>query len=1063
MAITPLIIDEAVTATAPAYGPKDFHRDLTGTGGLTGRISSSVHPAAPDLSYEPVPKVTAPTKDQIDGETTVRTLVTQPLIESYLENTIARVYQVDTERLRAGQSPAELEATPYLYPMGLSWPIRHIETKKGRKVTTQTVEELFDVSAALDGDIQGYRLWLNLEPQLVVLRDRGVMNEATGKNDWTKTTHVRYRIELTAVHVDDHTAPLLDEHGDPMLDDDGNTLTAPSVDTVPAVLSLHQQDPLHFTDVRSFMVIDYSFNVPEVLDEMVETMAVYLRGGRSTAAPRLNMELFEEWSGKHYSLYERLCRSAEVFQTDGVVEPIMTMVSRLYAAELYAAGSAGIDEYSMDAPGRNLAFLDNFQVPLSAYTQIYSGLTALDGGGDLSMSLIKRNMQLKQNSELQRLAAIKDELPTPGPIDPAGYTIPSYASIQQRAAVETTEPLVMVVAGAGAGKTWTITERIAMLTQGCSVPPAEILALSFTNAAADEIRERNPGVESKTIAKMIHEIYMANFPNQELSALETIANSLDIYFGSRVQTDPILAEFRRLINDMVIRETNANIILMSAFIERYTSEVVTILESIRQTTLELEIILCYLLIDRLVEPYPSPTYLIIDEVQDNSAFQFVYSMRYAAKHKCSLYLVGDASQTLYEFRAANPKALSALEASGVFEVCKLSTNYRSSQEILDFANIHLLDIEANRFAGIQLQSNMVAESTPESFASSVKVITENCGTQAAFQKNLKVYLSRPHFKEYFQANLEAGEVTAVLCQTRNHAKIAQQALQEMFPDQPVHNMVSDRAYATTTFSAYVAQYWDEVTSVTPSAAPFTFHSQILKRIGSLEPRNTEVAKAKLEEDLNSWWLGAHSRCTNWVTAVANGMMTAEDFFLNLRQSILDYEIANNAIRDRLVNQRNTAHSEEMAKLNPKFVVSTVHGVKGMEFEHVVVILKPETALSRKDESYKRLLYVALTRAKTDEVILAGTGSAKPRIETDHQLVLKALSDRVEAAAAAANPASEEGYPEIIEVSDEPCDEVLTDTEAESVIDPADALSMAETLGPVDDGSASPDDQTGQQG
>ena len=62
MAITPLIIDEAVTATAPAYGPKDFHRDLTGTGGLTGRISSSVHPAAPDLSYEPVPKVTAPPK-----------------------------------------------------------------------------------------------------------------------------------------------------------------------------------------------------------------------------------------------------------------------------------------------------------------------------------------------------------------------------------------------------------------------------------------------------------------------------------------------------------------------------------------------------------------------------------------------------------------------------------------------------------------------------------------------------------------------------------------------------------------------------------------------------------------------------------------------------------------------------------------------------------------------------------------------------------------------------------------------------------------------------------------
>lgn len=97
---------------------------------------------------------------------------------------------------------------------------------------------------------------------------------------------------------------------------------------------------------------------------------------------------------------------------------------------------------------------------------------------------------------------------------------------------------------------------------------------------------------------------------------------------------------------------------------------------------------------------------------------------------------GDASQTLYEFRAANP-ALSALEASGVFTVCKLSTNYRSAQEILDFANIHLSDIEANRFTNIQLQANSVVTSTVDSFTASVRLMSKSYGTQRAFDQNLQ--------------------------------------------------------------------------------------------------------------------------------------------------------------------------------------------------------------------------------------------------------------------------------------------------------------------------------------
>lgn len=1054
MPIQPLIIDDdnllGFAIAEPKYTPKDFHRDINGTGGNRGRIDVSVHPANPDLSYDPIPKVDAPTKEQIDGETSVRTLVTQPLLERHFEETLQRVYSIDHARALAGQNAAELVAAPYLYRFGVPPTIHFEEVKKAKKVETRLVQNMFDLSAALGGGVPGYRLWLNLEPQLVVLRDRGVMDASTGKNIWTKTTHIRYRVELYAIADSDHTDTLFDHDGvTTLLDAAGDPVTAPSITEIAAVTDVTSFDPLRFDGVDSFVQISYSFNVPETLTEMITATVPYLRKTWSGAVPAVDKKAFVSWSLDHYSVYDRLCTAAELFQTELVVDPILTYVRTLYGAENWLATSRSevVSPERMESAGLQLAFLDNFSTPLEAYTAIYNGLLALDNSGPISEALISRNMQLKQNAELQRLNAVKHLLPVPGPVDPTRYTLPDYASLQQRAAVNTTDPLVMVVAGAGAGKTWTITERIKMLTLGCSITPGSILALSFTNAAADEIRDRNPGIESKTIARMIHEIYTANFVNQELSTMETIANSLGIYFGARVHTDDVLSEFHRLVRNSIIKETNADIIAMSAFIERYTSEVVTILDTIGQTTLELEIILSYLLIDKMVEPYPSPEYLIIDEVQDNSAFQFVYAMRYATKHRCALYMVGDASQTLYEFRAANPKALSAMEASGVFTVCKLSTNYRSAQEILDFANIHLRDIEANRFSNIQLQANSIHTSTVDSFTKSVSLISKACGTQKAFDQNLKQYLAGEKLSAYFTDNLAARETTVVLCQTRRHAKMAQEALTDMFPDEPIHNLVSDRAYSMKTFSTFIARYWDQVTCVEPAVAPFTFHQQIRHQIKFLEPRNTEIAEKVLLSALVDWWKLTSGQCQSWLQMVASGMMTDTDFFLHLRQSVLDYEIRNNAIRNSLTGQKNATRKEEMTARDPKLLVSTVHGVKGMEFDHVVVVLQPETSNTRKDESYKRLLYVALTRAKRDEVILAGISTAKPRIETDYEAVVEALRLREIEDAAVADDSSVA----IVEVAEEmvvePIDLFLAG------IDPGDDARV-----PVSVGSATGDDQ-----
>lgn len=186
-----------------------------------------------------------------------------------------------------------------------------------------------------------------------------------------------------------------------------------------------------------------------------------------------------------------------------------------------------------------------------------------------------------------------------------------------------------------------ILSRIEALIEA-GVNPHDITVLSFTNAAADHITDKNPNVNSMTIARMIHEIYTANFTGHELSSLDTIANSIEIYYPfkpGRIQ--PTIAErFQQKIKNLIKSDTNA-FTEMNNFIEDNYDEVINILDTIHQTSLELEIIICYQKIETFIEPpNVKSKYLIIDEVQDNSIFEFVYMLKYVSKNKEALFMVG---------------------------------------------------------------------------------------------------------------------------------------------------------------------------------------------------------------------------------------------------------------------------------------------------------------------------------------------------------------------------------------------------------------------------------------
>lgn len=282
---------------------------------------------------------------------------------------------------------------------------------------------------------------------------------------------------------------------------------------------------------------------------------------------------------------------------------------------------------------KTLSYIESYSIPLDLYRNIYASIKK-HFPPDIVPELCKQNLNLLLSDTLNNLEQNKAQLThLTQPAKPVN--VPSFYSQEQAKAISSTEPLILVQSGAGCGKSSVILGRIDYMID-CGVNPKDITVLSFTNAAADHITDKNPNVHSMTIARMIHNIYTENFANHELSSIDTIINSLDIYFPH----NSFAYNFKNALTAIVKNDNNA-FTKMNNFIEKHYDEVISTLDTIKQTSLELEIIICYQQIENFKEPASiTSKYLIIDEVQDNSIFEFVYTLKYVDKHKESLFIVG---------------------------------------------------------------------------------------------------------------------------------------------------------------------------------------------------------------------------------------------------------------------------------------------------------------------------------------------------------------------------------------------------------------------------------------
>lgn len=283
----------------------------------------------------------------------------------------------------------------------------------------------------------------------------------------------------------------------------------------------------------------------------------------------------------------------------------------------------------------------------------------------------------------------------------------------QRDAVEATQGPVMVLAGAGSGKTRVITYRIAHLIQHHQVAPTNILALTFTNKAAGEMRhrvesllqERGSGglwigtfhsVFARLLRNYIHWLgYNRNFSifdaddsksliRQSMSELGIAIESVPLNtvqgMISRAKNSFVLpAEFHRSAGDYTQQKA-------AQIYERYTAKLKenNALDFDDLLIKPLELFSAHA--EVLQEIQEMFRYILIDEYQDTNRAQYLVARMLGSRHR-NLFVVGDDAQSIYSWRGADiTNILNFQDDYNDARIFKLVDNYRSTGTILKAAN-----------------------------------------------------------------------------------------------------------------------------------------------------------------------------------------------------------------------------------------------------------------------------------------------------------------------------------------------------------------------------------------
>lgn len=604
---------------------------------------------------------------------------------------------------------------------------------------------------------------------------------------------------------------------------------------------------------------------------------------------------------------------------------------------------------------------------------------------------------------------------------------------QQQKAVETTEGYVRVIAGAGSGKTKALTERFLYLVEELDIPPANILCATFTNKAANEMRERIHALtgdadtgyictfHSFCISVLQEDSYAISYPKSFLVIDNAdIDDMLKVIYEERnlslrdctftMARD--MFEMRKCVEVPLYYQDLMNM-STNQLEEKYRSSVELkdilfygyLYQEKKCFALDYNDLIIFVLhifdthADIRLKWQKRLEYIMVDEFQDIDPLQYRLMEALCGYHH-NLFVVGDPDQTIYTWRGANIRFL--LDFGAHFSPCttiRMDENYRSTPQILQAVN-DLIDHNTVREKKALVTGN---EAGPKPVYYHAKSAAEECEwigkeiqrlhEQGGSYGDMAV-LYRAH---YVTRNLEEGlmkekvpfviysgvpfynrmEIKDALCYLRMVVQQDDLSFRRVC-NVPKRNLGRQRlafleeqtkAAECTLYEALCQNIDNEIFRNTKAKGFIALIDKYSKLLGELSL--SQLASQLLDESGYETMLRTE------------GSQTRLDNLAEWKQSLYEYEKQAGEETDAVSYLRsvalNTSADAELG--NKKVKLMTVHTAKGLEFpvvflcgmnEGIFPSRKTKTVSAMEEE--RRLAFVAMTRAEKQLYLTEAEGT-----------------------------------------------------------------------------------------
>lgn len=580
---------------------------------------------------------------------------------------------------------------------------------------------------------------------------------------------------------------------------------------------------------------------------------------------------------------------------------------------------------------------------------------------------------------------------------------------KQLEAVKATEGPILVLAGAGSGKTRVLTTRVAYLINNKNIDPRNILAITFTNKAAKEMKER-----ISTLVENSEKIQISTY--HSLGLLFIRENYKMLGYQSNftiIDSDDVLTLIKKImkendIDDKIFNPRAIRNAISSAKNElidanKYEKYAVTEFESKVyeiykkyenrlklgnsldfDDLLTLPIKLFQTNPDILKKYQERFQYILIDEYQDTNHAQYILSKLLSAKYK-NIFVVGDIDQSIYAFRGANYRNILNFEKDYPNnKTILLEENYRSTQSILNVANDVIKNNKQRKEKKLWTENSIGDKITYHK--------AENEKDEANYVKN--------EIEKLIKKGIEKSDI-AVLYRTNAQSRIIEEELlRENIPYKVVGSFYFYNRKEIKDLISYLKLIYNTNDDISLLRIINTPKRGIgLKTIENLTLKAVNKNKS-IYEVIDS---GKELIFKNIIEKIKS---KTENLSLT---ELIDYILTETGLKEELEQEKTIEAEVRLENLNEfktvarnfeekygiisleefldsislvtdieehkdnKDVITlmTIHSAKGLEFDYVFVMGMEETIFPHKNslldseeiEEERRLCYVAITRAK----------------------------------------------------------------------------------------------------